>query len=167
MTTYSEIIDAEVEFKKAASFTTARKFRDNVLAIAEGDATVPNDKRVYPPGFRRPTAASQAAVLGRQIFNYTLTSSNPFWFRGIVVTPGVYTLAGTLSTTSNTQCQIFVNSVLSFTAVTASFSHEMNLSAGDDVLMIINRTSTGSTTITDCRFLSEYHTPMCQCQFNG
>jgi hypothetical protein len=170
MTTYSEIIDAEVEFKKAASFTTARKFRDNVLAIAEGDATVPNAKRVNPPGFRRPTAATQSAVIAHQgpmqrigDLNWTV-----IFFQAVVIIPGVYTFAGTRTSPSSLNtAKVFVNGVEVYAApnASASFSHEMTLVIGDAIRVDV-RNNGELIDLTNFRLMSEYHTPMGQCHFN-
>jgi len=171
MTTYSEIIDAEVEFKKAASFTTARKFRDNVLAIAEGDATVPNAKRVYPPGFRRPTSASQTAVIAHQGPTQTIGDLNGavIFFQAVVVIPGVYTFAGTRTNPSiGNTAKIFVNGSEVYAApnASASFSYEMTLAIGDAIRVDVRNGGGELIDLTNFRLMSEYHTPMGQCHFN-
>jgi hypothetical protein len=170
MSTYSEILDEEVEFKKPARFTTGRKFRDNVLAIAAGDATVPNDKRVDPRGMRRPTAASQTFRLAEQLQETIVVPafSTRTLFLCRIIVPGVYTLAGVKdSTSSNTIVRIFVNEVEVFSAGSGvgSFSEELTLSAGDKVRLEGQRTDFGDRTFSECRFMSEYTVPILQGQF--
>jgi hypothetical protein len=170
MSTYSEILDEEVEFKKPARFTTGRKFRDNVLAIAAGDATVPNDKRVDPRGMRRPTSAVQTFRLAEQLSSaMTTTSGSPVkFFVCRVIVPGVYTLAG-ISNTGVTDVDVLVNGSSVFTnSGSGAWTHQMTLAAGDSVVLTAERSSAFSeASVSDARFMSEYPVPILQGQFRS
>ena len=164
MTTYSAISDVETTAGQPAFASVARRQRDNLKALAEGDASVPVAERLTPGSFKPPTAASQTQVIGRQgDANTSGGAIAPTAFRGTVVVPGVYTFAGTRSTTSGNDVFIFVNDVLAHTASVAGFTHEMTLAAGDRILVGISTAS--GVTFSDFRLLSEFVVPMAQCQF--
>lgn len=169
MAEYSEILNTEIEADQPLREGTMTKMRDNPEAFSQGSATVPNSKRVDPAGFKRPTATAQTAVLAHQGQSQLLGDDNGVvrFFQGVVVVPGVYTFAGTRSTATSNSAKVYVNDVEDYSASTASFSHEMTLVAGDQIRVDVERTSSASMiTLTNFRLLSEYFTPMCQCQFN-
>jgi hypothetical protein len=51
MTAYNEITDAQTETGDLLDQTLIRRLRDNPIAIAEGDATVPVDHMIKPKAF--------------------------------------------------------------------------------------------------------------------
>lgn len=169
MADYDEILNSEIEADNPLREGTMFKIRDNPEAIAEGAATVPNAKRPYPPGFRNPTATAQATVVAHQGASQRLGDLNTTvrFFQAIVCVPGVYTFAGTRSTTSQNTVNLYINNVDDgLDDSTASFTHQMTLSTGDVIRVDVENTGSSEITLTNFRLLSEYAVPMCQCQFN-
>jgi len=170
MAEYSEILNVEITADEPLREGTLFKLRDNAEAFSQGAATVPNAKRVYPPGFRRPTSASQTAVMAHQGPTQTIGDLNGtvIFFQAVVIIPGVYTFAGTRTSPSSINtAKIFVNGSEVYAApnASASFSHEMTLAIGDAIRVDV-RNNGGLIDLTNFRLMSEYHTPMGQCHFN-
>lgn len=168
MTEFITILDSEVEANQPARGSTAVKLRDNPVAIAEGDATVPNASRVNPAGMKRPTDASQLQILAHQGSPQLLGDDNNTvrFFLAVVVVPGAYTVAGTRSTTSNNTVTVYVNDVSDTVMSGLTLNVPLDLNAGDRIRVDVVNTGTSEIILSDFRLLSEYAVPMCQCQFN-
>lgn len=168
MATWTAITNAEVTAGKPAYASVALRQRDNMTALAEGDATVPEASKLTAGSFKQPTAATQTAVLADQAVNQTCGDDNgtQVFFQAIVIVPGVYTMAGVMSDGIDGEAKIYVNDVLDYTSTTASFSHEMTLASGDIVRADIS-SSDGITltTFSDFQLLSEIYVPLAHCQF--
>lgn len=164
---YTAISDAEIQPGQPAFSSVIERLRDNPIAIAQGDATVPAANKIVAAAFKQPTSASQTVYLARQGNSQALTDDGIVhqFFHAVVVVAGAYTFAGTTSTTSNTNILIYKNGVLDHTVVSTSFTHAMTLAAGDSVRVDVERTGIGTTTLSDFRFLTEIIVPTAQCQF--
>jgi hypothetical protein len=172
MPEFSTILNSELSADEPLREIALFKLRDNAEAMAQGSASVPNDKRVDPRGMRRPTVASQTFRLAEQLQETIVVPafSTRTLFLCRIIVPGVYTLAGVKdSTSSNTIVRIFVNEVEVFSAGSGvgSFSEELTLSAGDKVRLEGQRTDFGDRTFSECRFMSEYPVPILQGQFSS
>jgi hypothetical protein len=170
MSTYTEILDADIAPGQPAFSTVMTRLRENPIAIAQGDATVPaTSKIVAGAAFKQPTSASQTQILAHQGEAQLLGDNNGTirFFLAVVVVPGVYTFAGTCSATFNASVTMYVNDVDDgLDDSTSAFTHQMTLAAGDRIRVDIESSASNEITLTDFRLLSEFIVPMAQCQFN-
>jgi hypothetical protein len=168
MAIYTEILDADIAPGQPAFSSVMERLRDNPIAIAQGDATVPAANKIVVAAFKQPTSASQTAVLAHQGATQLLGDLNGTvrFFQGIVIVGGAYTFAGTISATFGTSVTIYVNDVSVATPGTTAFTEALTLSSGDQVRVDVSSSASSEVTLSDFRLLSEIYVPMAQCQFN-
>ena len=169
MTTYSAISDVETTAGQPAFASVARRQRDNLKALAEGDASVPVAERLTNGSFKPVTVGT--AVIAQQPYAQVYGDDNAtpqVFFQATVVVAGVYTFSGTRSSTALNSVKIYVNDVLDHTASVAGFTHDMTLASGDRIRVDLEHSlSTGtSRTMTNFALKSNVAPPMAYCQFH-
>lgn len=167
MTDWTAIDNAEVVKGKPAFASVARRLRDNMTALAEGDSTVPEANKLTAGSFKQPTTAAYTAVLAHQGDSYSIDGDRVSFnfFQAVVVVAGAYRFSGTRSTTSQNTVKIYVNDVEVKDVSTASFNYDMDLSIGDKIVVDVRSFGFG-VTVSDFRLLAEIYVPMAQCHFN-
>ena len=170
MTTYSAITDVETTAGQPAFASVARRQRDNLKALAEGDASVPQAEKLVAAAFKTVTDASQTFVLAKQLDDVAVPDSNDIFeqcfFQAIIMVPGDYTFAGTRNSTSGNTITIYKNAALVDTPASAGFTYALaDLVAGDIIQVFVATSSTSSIALSNFRLLSERAVPLCQAQF--
>ena len=169
MTTYSAITDVETTAGQPAFASVARRQRDNLKALAEGDASVPVAERLTNGSFKPMTVG--AAVIAQQPYAQVYGDNNAtpqVFFQATVVVAGVYTFSGTRSTTSGNDVKIYVNGTIAHTATVAGFTHDMTLATGDRIRVDLEHTLSAGDSMTMSSFAlkSNVAPPMAYCQFH-
>lgn len=171
MTDWTAITDPEIQPGQPAYASVAERLRDNLTALAEGDATVPEASKLTAGSFKAVTDTSQTFVLASQLDSITIPDDfdivEQVFFQAIIMVPGDYTFAGTRSNTSGNIVKIYKNDVLVKTVSDAGFTYDFDgdLAAGDKIHVTVYCSSSFSITLSNFRLLSERAVPLCQAQF--
>jgi hypothetical protein len=166
MTEYAEILNAEIAAEAPLKQATLEKMRDNPEAVHLGDATVPNNRRIDPYGFKRVAAGSVAII--RQERDKTRTGSDELYIlEASIVVPGVYRFAGTNGNTS-TRIRFYVNNVMreqlgdSGSPTSGAWTYDLTAESGDWVEVSVARYAGGTPnySLSDFRMMADYVPPM-------
>lgn len=169
MTTYAVVSDAETAAGQPAFGSVMRRQRDNLKALAEGDASVPVGERLTNGSFKPMTVGT--AVIAQQPYAQVYGDDNAspqVFFQATVVVAGVYTFSGTRSTTSENNVKIYVNGTLAHTATVAGFTYDMTLASGDRIRVDLEHSLSAGDSMTMSNFAlkSINAPPMAYCQFH-
>lgn len=166
MTTYSTVEDIEVQVDAPARASTWVKFRDNVLAIAEGDETEPTTPKIDPAAFRKPQDGAVRICDYEWTISATSTAGeqNLIFAQFTFVAAGNYRIAGSLLTSQ--RVKLLLSGSLIFNSIVSSFSELFAAVNGDKLLVYANPFSSMTTvTIEDLRLVADHIPPIGQNRF--
>jgi hypothetical protein len=164
MTDWTAITDPEIQPGQPAYASVAERLRDNLTALAEGDASVPEASKLTAGSFKNPTNATQAVILAKQGADVDVSSATlDIFFLAYIVVPGVYTITGDVATGGGS-CVLYKNEVsVDSQSSTGTLNAEFTCAAGDEIKLMASRGV--STNLVNFQLKSEFIVPICQGQF--
>lgn len=167
MATYTAIGDAEIAPGQPAFSNVMTRLRENPIAIAQGDATVPDANRIDPYGFKRVSAGAVRIADQGTAFAHTSFAgvglkikANLVFFRAAIIVPGTYTITGTATSVTVT----IAKNGSTVSSGTGARSEAISCVSGD-ILTVTCGATTPSSVLQDFRLVADYIPPMGQCQF--
>lgn len=160
---FNTIADEEVAQDGPMSYTTGRKFRDNVLAIAGADDTGETAPRIEPGALRNPINSDSVTVAAVSRNMVSVTGETNY-IDAVIVVPGVYRFVGTISTNgSGGDLRIKKNGTTQDTESSGgAFDNAYTLVNGDHMTVTLESDSgaTNYITVSDFEIKADYAAPI-------